>query len=239
MRTTMLIVEFLVGGALLSLALIVCVVSFFPDEIQMIFHEVQVFLSDLGIYESTFTVFLLFSTVFVAVAYTVGVFSEFIAREAFEWLFIRVKKKSVKKYLKNLRDCNVNLTKDPILRGLEEYSPKKSKKGCVKFLSGLMRFHVLMKSPELYQDIASQLHRFRLMRILFLAEVFLMVAIIRQLLRGFSSSLMVALVLLTVIAIMNAVVIYDRFKRYNRSIERSYTVLMLDKYGLVEDKEPA
>ena len=93
-----------------------------------------------------------------------------------------------------------------------------------------MRFYVLMKNPELYEDISSQLHRYRLLRMLFLAVVLFIVGIAVQMIYESSPFLSCALMFLIVIAVLDVAVIYDRFNRYCRAIERSYTVLMLDNY---------
>lgn len=211
MKTSMLIVEYLVGGVLVLLAVGFLVVSFIPDVIKNI-------LSSLKDYPLQSTgVLILLSTIFVAVAYTLGIFSELFARETFEWLLNIVKKDQLKNYLNETKKMDLDLTNDPI------FVDK------VRLPTGLMRFYVLMKSPDLYQDIASQLHRFRLMRILFLADTICIVAVIRQLFRGSSSLWIWILVILLFIAHMDFIMIYDRFKRYCRSIERSYTILMLGK----------
>jgi hypothetical protein len=67
----MLIVEYLVGGVLVLLALGFLIVSFFPSSVQEI-------LNDLSPYQPQSSIVLvLLSTIFVAIAYAVGVFSEF------------------------------------------------------------------------------------------------------------------------------------------------------------------
>lgn len=223
MKTTMLIVEFLIGGILVLLALMFLAVSFFPDEVQQVFNNID--LSQ----PLPVSTLLLLSTIFVAIAYTVGIFSEFFAREMFEWLLVRVRKKQVEKYLDDLHKNKVKIEKNPILSKLKDDFSEENNKDQVQLPTGLMRSYVLMKSPELYHNIASQLHRFRLMRILFLTELIFIVAIFRQSLRAISPSLMWALVFLIVAAILTVVVIHSRFKRYCRDIERSYMVLVLDQ----------
>jgi hypothetical protein len=131
-------------------------------------------------------------------------------------------------YLEDLEGYDVNITKSPILKKLKEDLSKNGSKD-VFLPIGLMRFYVFKKSPDLYQDIASQLHRFRLLRILFLANTLSIIAVIRQMLRGSSSLWILILGILIFIAHMDFIMIYDRFKRYCRSIERSYTILMLDQ----------
>jgi len=226
MKTTMLIVEILVGGVLVSLALGALSASLFYDDIQKILSEIGIDLFQ----PLPASALLLLSTIFVAIAYTVGVLSEPIAREIFERLLLnRVKEEYVEKYLKDLDKYNVDTTNDPILRKLRDNFLKKKEKDQVRFPTGLMRFYILMKNPELYQNTASQLHRFRLMRMLFLAESICIVAIIIKLYRESSSSLLWVLGILIFIAFINVVVIHDRFKRYCRDVGRSYMVLLFDQ----------
>lgn len=211
MKTSMLIVEYLVGGVLILLSVVFVVVSFKPDIINGILSSLK------GCGLELTDVFILLSTIFVAVAYTLGIFSEFFARETFEWLLDIVKKDKFEQYLNETRKMGLDLANDPFFVG-ETLLP-----------TGLMRFYVWRKSPDLYQVIASQLHRYRLLRILFLADILCIVAVIRQMVRGSSSLWIWILGVLIFIAHMDFIMIYDRFKRYCRAIERSYTILMLDR----------
>jgi hypothetical protein len=92
---------------------------------------------------------------------------------------------------------------------------------------GKMRFYVMNHSALLYADIAAQISRFRLIRVLFLAEAIVILAIIGQLRFGFSPFLIVMFGLVFFIAYANFLAIRSRFNRYCRAIERSYTVLMI------------
>lgn len=235
MKTSMLIVEILVGGILVTLAFGFLVVSLSPDGVRAILDEVQGILSDLNVDSGGSLLLLLLSSVFVAIAYTVGVLSEPIARDIFEWKFNRIKKECLKKFLKENRG---KLGKSPILEKYAGLSPTEIDKkvdAVEKTSYGLMRFRVMMENPGLYQDIASHLHRYRLMRILFLALVIFIIAVFHQrclnpssLLKEMSTFCTVV-VILVAIAVVDILIILDRFKRYCGSVERSYKVLVLDQ----------
>lgn len=206
MKTTILIVEVLVGGMLILLALVFFVSSFFLGDILAIprgLSQNQSHLVD---------ALLLLSAVFVAIAYTIGVFLETFTRKAFGRMLNEVKMKSLEEYVRDLdKDPYVNLDNSPILKKFKDKLPEGSNEDQVRghwFINllkqkkreqmqeyGIMRFYVLMKSPELYQNIASQLHRFRLMRISFFAEIILILAVARQLLREVTLPLVVLSVL--------------------------------------------
>lgn len=246
MRTSMLIVEFLVGGILISLALLFFVSSvFYGDirEVRNILYQDQL-------------VLLLLSTIFVAVAYAVGLFLETFARGFFEGMLNEIKRKSLVGYIAYLdKEYDVDFSKSPILERAKEKLSEKEGVGnepseggkenrveshwLMTLLKrknedpvreyGLMRFYVLMKSPSLYQDIASHLHRFRLMRISFIAEIILIGAVIVELFREITLPMLVVLGIFILIVCLNVFVIRDRFERYCWAIEKSYRVLVFDQ----------
>jgi len=243
-QTTVLIVEFLIAGALVSLALVVFAYSFFPDQTQDIFDVlVQYQLpSTEDQYQSAeppsivyVPIAVLLTTIFIAIAYGVGILFEYIGLTLFEGWHDEIKRDHMKKYLKELEDDKVDLSKSPILRKFEGKSPEEITKEQARSCIGPMRFYVLMKSPELYQDIASQLHRLRLIRIMFFVEFILMVAVAWQVLRNLTSKeipslpLMFTLVFLLIVLITNFKAILSRFSRYCRAVERSYKALLVDQ----------
>ncbi|MCI0489164.1 MAG: hypothetical protein L0229_21435, partial [Blastocatellia bacterium] len=93
---------------------------------------------------------------------------------------------------------------------------------------GEMRFYVMMKDSTLYAEIDSQISRFRLVRILFLVELILFIAIIWQWHRGLGFILKCS-VPLAIIAFFNLIAIGARFNRYCRAVERTYKAIMLDQ----------
>ncbi|MBU7012959.1 MAG: hypothetical protein HXS46_19935 [Theionarchaea archaeon] len=213
MKTTMLIVEFLVGGILVLLALIFLIGSVFLGDILAIPRTLAQILYDPNQCQPQSTgILLLLSTIFVAIAYAVGILLAPVAREMFEWMIRSVKKGRLEEYFDRLEKDEIDRTKIPFLKNL------KVNKDQVP--AGAMRFDVLMKSPELYQDIVSQLHRYRLMRLSFLAETILILAVVVQLLQENSSTSMWALALIAVISVFVFPPIYDRFERYCKAIGR-------------------
>ena len=148
--------------------------------------------------------------------------------DIFEWRLNKIKRKRLIKYLKGLNDNGMDLEVSPLLKMFKGISPSKITEEQARSIIGPMRFYVLKESPYLYQDIASQIHRLRLIHILFLVEVILIVAVCGQLLQGFSWYPICALIFLIVLAIVNVKAAMNRFNRYCRAIERSYRVLVFD-----------
>lgn len=217
MKTTAILVEFLVGGILVMLALVVLTFSFFPDQTIEL-------LDDLNQYQSL-PMEILLTTIFIATAYAFGILSESIGLTIFEWKLNRIKYERFKKYLKKNQ---ANLKKSPILQKYEKNISKVTKKEAILYTS-TMRYHVMMESEKLYQDILSQLHRMRLMRMFFLAEIILIVAVSWRLLCDPSQHLMYVLILFVLLALTNAGTVVSRLRRYCKAVERSYRVLVLDK----------
>lgn len=221
MRTTSLIVEYLVAGVMVSLALVVFIYAVIPGEIPAISGLLSPFQSDYG--KAALAV------IFVAVAYSLGILSELIGRLSFEWLLNIVKHDYLKKYLRELDEDEVVREELPILKTLGNVSPEDvTKKQAVKCI-GPMRFFVMTKSPRLYQNIELQLHEFRLMRILFIVEAILIFAVLYNLHLDPDMSLWGVLLILILMAHITFYAIYDRFKRYCRSIGRAYRALVVDK----------
>lgn len=221
MKTTALIIEYLMAGVLVDLALALCVASFFPIQIETI-------LASFNQYESL-PVNVLLTTVFAAVAYGTGIFTEFLGFSLFEGFHDEIKRKRIIKYVKDLKENKMKLDESPILRILEETEPDGITKEQARKCIGPMRFYVLMESPILYQDIAYQLHRLRLIRILFIAEVIVMVAVSYQLYQLTSLPLagLFGFLLLTIYATFKAIL--HHFNRYCRAVERSYRALIYER----------
>lgn len=227
MKTTMLIVEFLVGGILVSIALGFLFVSLFPGEAGTILDKATTVLCPDLSKDQLVGVFLLLSTIFVAIAYTVGVFSEPIARGIFEWILNRIKRRKMENLKEYFEKDQKNLKKSPIVKEIEEKIKEKHKQSY-----GDMRFYVLMRSPELYQDIASQMHRYRLMRLLFLSQSILIIAVIVQLIREFLSLPMCILASPIVIIVLIFLVAYEPFIQYFESVKRFYKKPVIHLFSL-------
>ncbi len=216
MKTTVLIVEFLVAGTLVVLAVGVFLSCFFQSEMQRALTWLNQY-QDLAAPLATI--------IFVAIAYSVGVLLESIGLELFEWKLDEIKTERMKKYLKeNQKD----LKNSSIFNEYAGDPEKISKDQAVSWM-GDMRFYVLMKSPTLYEEIESQINRLRLVRVSFLAEFILIVAVILRLRQNPSLFLDCILLFLMITAILTVWAIMKRFHRYCRAIERSYKMLVLEK----------
>jgi hypothetical protein len=220
MKTTVLIIEYLFGGVLVLLALMLLVASLFPP----LMGALGSFLRHCEFPDSIRSIL---AIIFAAVVYGVGLISEYVGGEIFEWWLKRIKRARLAKYL---RKNYANLGKSTILA---EYAAVPLEQISVTEeaieLIGAMRFHVMMESPELYQEIESQINRFRLVRVLFLVEVIVVLAMTIQMLRVPSPILVCLLVLVLVLAVANVSAVKRRFERYCRAVERSYKVLVLDR----------
>jgi hypothetical protein len=217
MDTTKLIVEYLVAGSLIVISTLFSISSWFPNDIRSL-------LNSSSLQQPILTNSVILATVFVALAYGVGIVSEYIGEQTFEWLFDRIKRRRMSKYVS---DNEVALYDDPILGSFANQSSEERDLDSLAACVGKMRFYVMNHSALLYADIAAQISRFRLIRVLFLAEAIVILAIIGQLRFGFSPFLIVMFGLVFFIAYANFLAIRSRFNRYCRAIERSYTVLMI------------
>ena len=157
MKTTALIIEYLVSGILLMAALLLLAYSIFPQDVQKFFLLLK------NSKELAFVI----SSVFAAIAYALGMLIEPIARIVFERLLHdRIEKERVAKYIEAHR---TNLHKSSIFKKYKANNNIPSAKEA-KSIIGEMRFYVLMQSSGLYDEIESQINRLRLIRILFSRE---------------------------------------------------------------------
>ena len=220
MKTTVLIVECLFGGVLVLLALVLLIASLFPQPVGALGS----LLSECEFFDSTWSIL---AVILGAVAYGVGLISEYVGGEVFEWLLRRIKRTRLAKYL---RANHANLNKSPILDEYQSVRPEEIvvTKEATKLI-GEMRFHVMMESPDLYREIESQLNRFRLIRVLFLVEVIVTLAITIRMLRSYTPFLGCLLGLILAFACATVAAVGRRFDRYCRAVERSYKVLVLDR----------
>jgi hypothetical protein len=91
-----------------------------------------------------------------------------------------------------------------------------------------MRYDVLMKSVPLYADIESQINRLRLIRVLFLSECIVGLALTIRLVRAFTPLTTGILFIIILVTFGNYAAINYRFNRYCRTVEKAYKVLVLD-----------
>jgi HAD superfamily hydrolase (TIGR01509 family) len=221
MKTTVLIVEYLIAGILVMLALTLLIIGIFPD----LSPQIEAML---GQHEALNAISLTLVIVVMAVAYGVGILAQYLCERLFEWRLEQIKLERLPRYLKD--NCN-NLDKSPLLKPykqLESTGTDESPPQVETRLIGEMRFHVLMESEELYQEIESQLNRFRLTRVLVLVEVILATALTVLFLQDQSAVLIVLLALVIGLFVVNIFAVNHCFHRYCRATERAYKVLVLD-----------
>ncbi len=223
-KTTSLIIEYLVGGILVFLAIGFLILSLFPKLGQWIL----IHLNDLQSVPGKDT---LFAAIFIAVAYGIGVISEFLGQIIFQGRLDRIKKQHLREFVK------YNQT---ILRGDDllgdyvvllddeekfEYKVENEAPSCI----GQMRFYVLMKNPLLYGEIDSQIGRARLVRVLFIVEITLLATILGFLYHSYSWLLIIPLVICISLCLTTIKALNSRFERYCRAVERSYKAILIDQ----------
>jgi hypothetical protein len=218
MKTTALMIELLVGGALICVALVVLAGAVFPHEMGSALQAVNN--KDTALAHGFLPIVLLGS-----IAYAAGLLSELLGRVSFEWMLNRVKRKRFPVYVS---DNISSLKKSPILRHCATLDSGKTRANAQKCY-GNMRSYIAMKNSRLYQQIEAQVAKLRLIRVLFIVEGLLISAAVTKVFRGCSPILLSSLVLLLITAVLNVFAVQKRFERYCREIERGYRVLVLDQ----------
>jgi len=221
METTKVIIEYVIAGILMIFALVLLFMSIF----SVTFDTIGKFIISIPSADKTSDIIssangLISSICFLAVAYSLGVISEYMGMISLEWMIEREKKSRFPKFIdQNLKD----LDKSPLLKGFENKTKKEIESHALQ-LYGQMRFHVMELSETLYAEIENQLNRVRLTRVMLLVEVIFIISLSIQL---FSSSInsnvaTVMFVTMITLSIITFQSIKKRFERYCRSIERSY-----------------
>jgi hypothetical protein len=185
------------------------------------------------------------ATVFLAVAYAIGIVMEYLGELYCEWWFNKVKRDRVEKFYRQnqatLKEGPIRfLELDPSPNQTQDTSQDKSpqKHKDTKEYIGEMRFFVMRSSALLYADITAQISRLRLIRVLPIAEIILLIAILGQIPKAQSPALWVtAVALLIAIFGINILAIRSRFGRYCRAVERSYLILLLERNDQAQQNE--
>lgn len=221
--TTKLIVEYLIVGILVSIAIIFLGVSILAP-------------ADLELFPALFSPDPLSSNtvisalIFLPIAYGVGVIAEYVAMRLFETKADAIKLQRLNYYLNKHESI---LKKSPLLKSYIKRSDKEARITEMKIanmLFGEMRFYAMTKSPFLQGEIEAHLNRLRILRALPISELLFLTGYIVQVLRsGISNVSIFALVFLGVVLPINISAITNRQERYCRAIERAYTALIVDE----------
>lgn len=231
MKTTALIIEFLVGGMLFLFSIIFLSYCLDPQNIDNLYT----------FFQNNKEYAILITMLVTALSYALGIIVEPISRIIFENLIqIFICKKRLIKYIKKHQK---NIKHSPILKRYElsKLQNIKSRQNFKRFLSamGEMRFYVLMKSEALYSEIESQLNRLRLIRVLVLVEIVLFTSLIFQIINNSSQLLYFLLITISIILLLNVIAISNRLDRYYRAVERAYEALVFDQYGALANENNA
>jgi hypothetical protein len=214
METTKLIVEYLVVGILVCLAISFLVFALSPINIQS---------SWLLIVQDASLIVVI---ILLPISYGVGLVAEYLGMVLYEKYFDAVKEKRFPAFIRGNKDL---LTESALLA---KYAQTKDQipRDAGKKMYGEMRFFTLMKNAPLYAEIESHVNQARILRTLTIAEILFLVGVIIQLVRtGFSLLPFIVLFFLVFLLVFNILAILHRFNRYCRAIERSYKVIMLDE----------
>jgi hypothetical protein len=226
METTKVLIEYVIAGVLVLLALAFLLASVFGLSLPDIAASLQ------GVPISDKALDITLSVCFLSVAYAVGVIAEYFGMESLEWLMNRVKRRRIVKFLE---ENEPNLRGTPIFEAYMAQMPKetsKSSKGAFRRrrleIYGRMRFHVLQYSPSLYTEINDQLNRSRLTRVLLLVELIVLAGILIQMRQGqlAPDTGLALLIVLAIFTLATALSVYRRFDHYCRAVERGYIELI-------------
>lgn len=231
MKTTALIIEFLVGGMLFLFSIFFlsyCLDTQSIDNFYVFFQNYKEYA-------------ILITILVTAISYALGIIVEPISRIIFENLMqIFICKK---RFIKYITKHQKNIKHSPILKRYE-FKKLENMKSFQKYKSylsamGEMRFYVLMNSETLYSEIESQLNRLRLIRVLVLVEIVLLISVIFKIITDSSTLLYFLLIIISMLLIFNIIAISNRIDRYYRAVERAYEALVFDQYGAFANKENA
>lgn len=218
MGTTKLTVEFVISGVIIVLALFLLAGSIFP----ILGNTVALIESNSTWISANWALLAIIAT---SVCYGFGVISEYLGLITFEWLLDRVKEKRLKGFI----SANpLLMQKSPLLSKYKTNNGSEMRRKDISSFYGDMRFHVMMKNSRLYTEIEAYINRFLLIRVLFLAEIIVLVSFIIQFLNTHSTPTAFALIFIALIAWANFYAVKYQFEYYCRAIERSYKALLIE-----------
>jgi hypothetical protein len=217
MGTTKLTVEFVISGVIMSLAVFLLANSLFT-----VFDDLLTFIDAHSAWISAN--WGLLAIIGTSISYGLGVVSEYLGLVAFEWLLNKVKEKRMQELISS---DSVIIQKSPLL--LQYKSDDDIQMTCkeVSAFYGDMRFHVMMENSRLYTQIEMYMNRFLLIRVLFLAEVIVLVSFLIGTIKAFSALMASGLIFVALIAWANFYAVKYQFEYYCRAIERSYKALLI------------
>lgn len=221
MEATRLIIEYLVAGTLTLISLFGLVISIFSNKVSVL---TTVSSPQSTLIQAILDNEVILSTVFIALSYGIGIAIEYAGEQLFEKRLDRIKVERLLQFISNNKPI---LMKSAILKPLIETEETKAEilTNCV----GQLRFFVMKNSPSLYADIATQISRLRLIRVLFLVNVLMGIAVLAQLFQGEFLFWVVIFGFIVTLGVISRMAVLSRFHRYCRAIERSYLILLYEQ----------
>jgi hypothetical protein len=241
MKTTELIVEPFIGGALLLAAILFTAWTWFPSEVAKALGNPQALLATSDKHSGV-PWGPIAAVVLAATAYCVGIIAENFSRAIFEGGMRGVKLQRFMEFSEQNPDVfQKTATLDGIPKPGSAHRPgKRSKRWLRKIgigvwagkstpgledverILGLMRFSIIGRNQNLSKEVESHVARMRLVRILAVVQFVFLIGLVRFAARPFAW-IAIGLTFLFLCCTFRA--IWDRFHRYCRAIERSYLVL--------------
>jgi len=215
MKTTAMMIEFLIAGVMMLFSLIVLALSFFPDSVMNLAYWIR--FQHKWMNNLPFIIL-----VFVSISYSFGIFIESFALHLFEPTMKRIQRNRFDHFIQAVEKINKKYLKKPVDLVDIQANPDRS-------FTGMVRYYVLQKNPLLYSEIEMQHHRLRLSRVFCLFSAIILLGIGYQYaLQPTSISISSVFVLLILIVYRSIKTVRYRFERYCIAIERTYKALLLE-----------
>lgn len=166
----------------------------------------------------------LLAIIATSISYGLGVVSEYLGLIAFEWLLNDVKERRMGELISS--DSAI-IKISPLLLKYKSNDDIQMTRKEISAFYGDMRFHVMMEHPRLYTQVETYMNRFLLIRVLFLAEVIVLVSLVIGTIKTFSAPMTSGLILVALLAWANFHAVRYQFEYYCRAIERAYKALLI------------
>lgn len=219
METTKLTVEYLIIGILVSIAAIFLLFNIAPIQMQTMWNTLLQYPS-----MTSTGIIVMISPIF----YGVGIVAEYLGMLAFDGYLDKIKEERFSNYVSRNRNW---LGKSRLLSTFAK-KEKAIPKGSGKQMYGEMRFFVLMNNSFLFGEIKAQIDRYRIIRVLIIAEILFIIGFLVHFavigIDPLSASLIITIIILLLITIR---AMFDRYNRYCRAIEHSFKALSLDEFN--------
>jgi hypothetical protein len=200
MKTTSLLVEYLVAGALGFLGLLILVYGLEGKEI---FHSIAL----INIYKINNNWINIISGLMIAFCYGMGIIFESACRNGLEWMH---------KGIKKARYSNFSKDHESKINGLPENLKNELIKKGYKVYTSLLRYYILRENKLLYEEVEAQHMRMRLTRVMLFLSAMLFISLSMRMYDELRETLMIisrmGIPLAVLILLSNFILIIQIFK---------------------------